>query len=87
MSKPIAWAFALATALAPAAAFAQVSGGYLGAPLPPALAPHNSCGQIVRDSEAIEMRRLSEIPRKSAYARRIPWSCCVTGMCTEGGGL
>lgn len=84
MIKPIAGTFALAIALAPAAAVSQVSGGYIGAPLPPPLAPHNACGQIIQSAAPIERPRFARIPYRNARRAR---SCCRTGMCTEGGGL
>jgi hypothetical protein len=86
MIKPIALTFALAMAIAPAAALAQASGGYIGAPLPPALAAPNPCAGV-QGAPPIERPRLAQIPHRTAHPPTVSRSCCVTGMCTEGGGL
>ena len=87
MVKPIVRIlFALAIALAPAAAVAQISGGYIGAPLPPLLAAPHVCDGA-QGSTAMKRPRLAQTAHRMARAPMVPWSCCVTGMCTEGGGF
>jgi hypothetical protein len=86
MIKPMALTLALAIALAPAAALAEVSGGYSGAPLPPFLASHHACDGAP-GAAPTEPPRLAATPRRNARHPTVPWSCCVTGMCTEGGGF
>lgn len=87
MIKPIALTFALAAALAPGRASAQASGGYVGAPPPWVLAQRNACDGV-QGATPIERPSLARIHRRPARpAATVPRSCCVTGMCTEGGGF
>jgi hypothetical protein len=86
MSKQIALTLALAITLAPVAAFAQVSGGYVGAPLPSLLeAPHACDG--AQGATPIDRLRVARMAHGNAHAPMVSRSCCVTGMCTEGGGF
>ncbi len=86
MIKPIALTFALATAFAPAAALAEVSGGYVGAPLPALMASRNACDGA-QGAAPIERQRPGQVRRRSARPPMVGRSCCVTGMCAEGGGF
>jgi hypothetical protein len=86
MSKRIALTVELATALAPAAAVAQVSGGYVGAPLPSLLAAPHVCDGA-QGATPIDRLRVARMGHRNAHAPIVSRSCCVTGMCTEGGGF
>ena len=82
MIRSVALTFGLAMALAPAAALAQASGGYIGAPLPRILTARNPC-------DGAEGATPTEWPRlpRARRPRPISRSCCVTHICTEGAGF
>jgi hypothetical protein len=86
MIKPIALTLVLATALAPAAALAQVSGGYVGAPLPSLLAAPHLCDGA-QGATPIDRLRIGQVAHRKARAPTASRSCCDSGMCTEGGGF
>jgi hypothetical protein len=86
MIKPIARTFALAIALAPAAALAQASGGYIGAPLPSVLVARNACDGA-QGAPPIEQPRVVRTRHRNARPQTVSRSCCLAGMCAEGGGF
>lgn len=86
MIKPILLSFVVGIALARAAALAEASGGYVGAPLPPVLPWRNPCDGVL-GATPLDRRRLVRVQRRNGSAPAVSRSCCLSGMRAEGGGF